>query len=145
MILVCYYFQKNWTDTIFLGALLTYFALDDYRDYKKRQSYLAGLQREGLTEEMAEQKAFLREWESIGKRGIFFYCLVYKSIPLTVLFTFLLAILSLIIVGFFLKTPLTSQILTVIMVCGYILGIIASKFLWSVNQKKFARLTDGKQ
>jgi len=136
------YINRNVDDCIVLGILFIFFSVDDYRKYKKRESFLADLQQKGLTEEVAEQTAFARKWSLIEKKGMIYYCLIYSGLPLTVFFTALLGYLIFIIdMNRQVKIDFQGGFIISVLV-GLTLGIALSRFLWSVNQKKSALLSN---
>ena len=156
------YIKKNWVATIILAILFSwlYFFKHDnfafiiaglvlfdlvkgYFKYKKKLSYLAGLKKNGFTEEMVDNRAFVEKWDKISKKGIYRYCLIEGGIPLALELIASFFVLGIVILIWLVPStgPFEfSQLVWFSCFLGVIAGIAGARYLWYINQKKFSDL-----
>ena len=143
-LLVGYFFKFGKENLyIFFGLFLFEFIRGYFR-YKKRLLYLAELESKGLTEDDASDITFVEKWEKIRAKGVYFYCLFESGLGLSIYFSFLFGIIGYILV-YVIPPKMNVDATAFVVTCcfmGIIAGILAGAFSWSVNQKKFFRLTN---
>ncbi len=127
------------------GIILVVFLIgfiQDYFQFKKKVLLLADLKEKGVSEEEFNTSAFLRNWEEKRKNGILKFTLIDGGVILAAVFLFIIGF-----GGFFIMISLSIPV-EIGTLIGYsclisaLLGMSANLFLWSVNEKKFARLTN---
>ena len=145
LVLWLYFFKHDIFYTCFFAAWFIIIFLRGYFQYRKRESYLAELKKNGLTEEVVYNEIFIDKWTVKRKKGVYMYCLIEGFIVwgayLTAVFCFIGLVLSTSV--FSSGRPVDfSDMFWISCLLGIITGIAISIFLWSVNEKKFIRLTN---
>jgi hypothetical protein len=140
-----YIFNDSKSFLIFLVVIIILKPWSFYEDALKKINEYETLEKRGLTEGDIERIEFVKEWAEVRKVGKYQYCLFNKGI-ITGLIIFMpipcLTILSSSILNSFSEFYNSIAPIFVILVFGYLSGVLIYSLRWILKERNFINLTD---
>ncbi len=156
------YYYKSWcvwlavatllaaTHVINFGTCLFFFLLSVARDgyhFKAHIAKVDKLKARGLTEEDIANIEFVKKWDETRKEGLWKYCMKDGGIIAGALLSLpgagIVALIDESIVkSIFLGPDKMMAFIGYSYLTGAILGIVTYRVLWTINERRFLRLTD---
>jgi hypothetical protein len=133
-----YIYAASWL----LGLILGYF------QYIKRLSYLADLEKKGVTEKEVNGLAFVEQWKENRERGLFKYCIIDGAIVAGALLSLIISLIGVSIFVDHNKHMFSDgpgeifQFIGITYLIGAAIGAISYRITWAINQKRFNAIID---
>lgn len=138
-------FNDSKSFLIFLMIIIIFKSWSFYEGASKKINEYKTLEKRGLTEDDIERIEFVKEWAEIRKAGKHQYCLFNRGI-ITGLIIFMpipcFTILSFSILNSFSDFYNSISLIIMLLVIGYITGILVYSLRWRLKERKFINLTD---
>jgi hypothetical protein len=141
-----YIFQNNHQGLLAYIAITLLSSWHFYDDALKKISEYEQLQRKGLTEADIKRIEFIKQWEKDRKAGIIKYSFYNRGIIVGLLLFFPISLIAFMVIGdwlsFFPEPANMTSLIANCLIIAYLFGVFIYRIRWTLNERKFIRLTD---